>query len=34
MNGTATLYVKLDWTAAGYPAPEALKTEGKITLTD
>ncbi len=34
MSGNATLYVKLDWTAAGYPEPSALKTEGKITLTD
>lgn len=34
MNGTATLYVKLDWEAAGYPAPEALKSEGKVTLTE
>jgi len=33
MNGTATLYVKLDWTAAGYPAPTQLKTAGKVTLT-
>jgi Flp pilus assembly protein TadG len=33
MSGNATLYVKLDWTAAGYPEPGALKTEGKITLT-
>ncbi|MGQ0484419.1 MAG: TadE/TadG family type IV pilus assembly protein [Hyphomicrobiales bacterium] len=33
MNGTATLYVKLDYTAAGYPEPTALKTEGKILLT-
>ena len=33
MNGTATLFVKLDWTAAGYPAPTQLKTAGKITLT-
>ena len=33
MNGTATLYVKLDYAAAGYPEPTALKTAGKITLT-
>ncbi len=33
MSGNATLYVKLDFEAAGYPEPEALKTEGKITLT-
>jgi len=33
MNGTATLYVRLDYEAAGYASPEALKTEGKITLT-
>jgi hypothetical protein len=34
MNGTATLYVKLDYAAAGYPEPTQLKTAGKITLTD
>lgn len=33
MNGTATLYVKLDYAAAGYAEPTALKTAGKITLT-
>jgi Flp pilus assembly protein TadG len=34
MNGTATLYVKLDYAAAGYPEPTPLKTAGTITLTD
>ncbi len=33
MNGTATLYVKLDYAAAGFPEPTQLKTAGKITLT-
>jgi len=33
MSGNAALYVKLDYEAAGYPEPGALKTEGKITLT-
>jgi hypothetical protein len=33
MNGTATLHVELDYQAAGYAEPTALKTEGNILLT-
>lgn len=34
MSGNATLYVKLDYAAAGYPEPTALKTKGRVALTD
>ncbi len=34
MGGTATLYVNLDWAAAGFPDPANLKTEGYHLLTE
>jgi Flp pilus assembly protein TadG len=34
MGGTATLYVNLDWQAAGFPDPETLKTQGYHLLTE
>ena len=33
MSGNATLHVKLDWEAAGYPEPTDLKVEGEVLLT-
>jgi len=33
MSGNATLYVKLDYEAAGYPEPTDLKVEGEVLLT-
>lgn len=33
MGGTATLFVDMDWEAAGFPPPENLKTEGYHLLT-
>jgi Flp pilus assembly protein TadG len=33
MSGNATLYVKLDYAAAGFPEPTQLKTKGKVLVT-